>query len=91
MVTTSLWGFFQVLISNTFDILKWLSLLSANMKKIQSKMKALEPYSAVRGHIWPNFELIPAFMHAIITCKNEKNPIKSEGARSVAMETRVSI
>ena len=26
--------------------------------------------------IWPNFKLIQAHMYVIITCKNEKNPIK---------------
>ena len=27
------------------------------------------------GCIWPNFKLIEAFMHALITCIYEKNPI----------------
>ena len=27
------------------------------------------------------FELIQAFMHVLITCKNEDDPIKNEGAR----------
>ena len=29
------------------------------------------------GHIWPNFELIQALMHVLITCKYEKDPIKN--------------
>ena len=29
----------------------------------------------------PKFELIQAFMHVLVTCKNEENQIKSEGAR----------
>ena len=29
------------------------------------------------GQIWPNFELIQALMHALITCKYEKDPIKN--------------
>ena len=29
----------------------------------------------------PKFELIQAFMHVLITCKNEEYPIKNEGAR----------
>ena len=29
------------------------------------------------GRIWPNFELIQALMYFIITCKNEKDPIKN--------------
>ena len=31
--------------------------------------------SVVRGQNWPNFELIQALMHIIVTCKYEKNPI----------------
>ena len=30
-----------------------------------------------RGRIWPNFELIQALMHVLITCKYEKDPIKN--------------
>ena len=62
-----------------------MSLLPASMKKIRSKMKALEwtqHYTAIfqmaRANnsgvgvgIWPKFELIQAFMHVLITCKNE--------------------
>ena len=33
------------------------------------------------GGIWPKFELIQAFMHFLVTCKNEVDPIKNEGAR----------
>ena len=29
------------------------------------------------GPIWPNFKLIQALMHVIITCKYEKDPIKN--------------
>ena len=29
--------------------------------------------------IWPNFELIQALMHVLITCKYEKDPIKNSG------------
>ena len=32
---------------------------------------------------FPKFELIQAFMYVLITCKNEKDPIKNEGARVV--------
>ena len=31
------------------------------------------------GCIWPNFELIQALMHVLITCKYEKDPIKTSG------------
>ena len=29
------------------------------------------------GRIWPNFELIQALMHVLITLKSEKGPIKN--------------
>ena len=29
----------------------------------------------------PKFELIQAFMHVLVTCKNEEDQIKNEGAR----------
>ena len=37
--------------------------------------------SGVGVGIWPKFELIQAFMHVLLTCKNEEDPIKNEGAR----------
>ena len=72
-----------------------MSLLPASMKKIQSKMKALEwtqHYTAILRRagadnsgvgvgIWPKFELIQAFMHVLVTCKNEDDRMKNEGAR----------
>ena len=59
-------------ISNSSEIL-WMSSLPASMKKIRSKMKALEwtqhfpHYNSMvametSGRIWPNFELIQALM-----------------------------
>ena len=74
-------------ISNSSEML-WIFLLPASMKKIRSKMKALEwtqhfpHYNSMvametSGRIWPNFELIQALIHVLITCKYEKNPIKN--------------
>ena len=37
--------------------------------------------SGVGGGIWPKFELIQAFIHILLTCKNEVEQIKNEGAR----------
>ena len=37
--------------------------------------------SGVCGGIWPKFELIQACMHVLLTCKNEGDQIKNEGAR----------
>ena len=67
-----------------------MSSLPESMKKIRSKLKALEwtqhfPYynsmvaMETSGRIWPNFELIQALIHVLITCKYEKNPIKNSG------------
>ena len=35
----------------------------------------------VGGGIWPKFELIQAFMHVHVTCKNEDDRFQNEGAR----------
>ena len=81
-------------ISNSSKIL-WLYSLPAKMKKIRSKMKALEcsqhykqffrraraDNSGVGGGIWPKVELIQALMHVLVTCKNENDRIKNEGGR----------
>ena len=80
-------------ISNASEML-WLSLLPAKMKKIRSKMKALEcsqqffrrtraDNSREGGGIWLKFELVQAFMYmyVVVTCKNEEDLIKNAGAR----------
>ena len=72
-----------------------MSSLPASMKKIRLKTEALEcsqhyasifrraraDNSGVGGGIWPKFELIQAFMHVLVTCKNENDRFKNEGAR----------
>ena len=76
-------------ISNSSEML-WMFSLPASMKKILSKMKALEwtqhfpHYNSMvametSGRIWPNLELIQALIHVLIYCKYEKNPIKNSG------------
>ena len=73
-----------------------LSSLPAKMKKIRSKIKALKcsqhytsilffrraraDSSGVGSNMWPKFELIQAFMHDLVTCKNEDDRIKNKGA-----------
>ena len=37
--------------------------------------------TGVGGGIWPKFELIQAFMHVLVTCKNEDDRIENERAR----------
>ena len=79
--------------SNSVQTL-WLSSLPERMKKIRSKIKALEwpqdnmliflrsraDNSEVSGWIWQKFELILVFMHVLVTCKNEEDPMKNEFA-----------
>ena len=38
-------------------------------------------YSAVHGRIWLNFKLVQDFIIVLVTCNNEEDPIKNEGAR----------
>ena len=73
----------------------WLSAIPARMMNIRSKMKTLEclqdyisffrrsraANSEVSGGILPIFKFIQAFIVVLVTCKNEEDPIKNEGAR----------
>ena len=82
-------------ISNPSEIL-WVSLLPARMKKIQSKMKALEwsqHYSLIFRRSWaanskdsdgilPKFKLIRAYIVGLVTCKNEEDPSKNEDCKN---------
>ena len=81
-------------ISNSSEIL-WLSSIPARMKKIRSKIKALEcnkiicrffrrsraANSEVSSGILPKFDSSQLFIVDLLTCKNETDPIKNEGAR----------
>ena len=73
-----------------------MALLPASMKKILSKIEALEcsqhyvhqffrharaDKSGLGCGISLKFELFQAFMHALVTCKNEYDRFKNEGAR----------
>ena len=81
-----------------------MSLLPARMKMIQSKMKGqhCSYYKSMfflntQGELtlqsmigfWPNFELIRTLMGFLITCKNQEDPIKNEGA--IVLRTNFSI
>ena len=44
-------------------------------------LKTRAANSAVRSPIWLKFDLVRAFTVFLVTCKNEKDPIKSEGTR----------
>ena len=39
--------------------------------------------SAVRGRILPKFELVQVLVVVLVTCNNEEDPIKNEGARVI--------
>ena len=74
-----------------------MSVLPARMKKIQSKMKALEwsqHYSMIfhtlkgsqlQSQLWNLAEIqtTQAFMVDLVTCKNEEDPLENEGTRVV--------
>ena len=45
------------------------------------RSRAATSSSAVHSPIWSNFELVRDVMDVLITCKNEEDPIKNEGAR----------
>ena len=79
--------------SGSLEIL-WLYSLPARLKKIQSELKGIDCHqhnnlicrlssaaiNVISGGIGPKFKLIQAFMHVFVTCKNEEDPIKNEGA-----------
>ena len=66
-----------------------MSLFPARMKKIDpiqneggiecSQHALMAGDSLDSGRIWLKFELIQAFMHVLIACKNEEEPNKNEG------------
>ena len=41
--------------------------------------------SVVGGCVWPKIKLIQAFMVVLVTCKNEEDLFKNEGARVVTI------
>ena len=43
--------------------------------------------SAVKDRIWLKFELIQDIVVILVTCKNEEDPIKIEGARVATTQT----
>ena len=64
------------------DVLQNLVLFCQFVLKILSKNQIL---TSIKGRNsvanLPKFELIQAFMHVLITCKNKEDQIKNEGAR----------
>ena len=59
-----------------------LVLISLSVFKILSKYSIL---TSIKGRNsvanLPKFEIIQAFMHVLVICKNEEDQIKNEGAR----------
>ena len=75
--------------SNSSKLLCMLS-LPVSMKRIPSRTTekkwqhrfqiiTLSVAMETSGRIWPNFELIQAFMHVLIACKYEKDQMKNSG------------
>ena len=52
--------------------------------------RSREDKSGVDGGIWPKFELVQAFMHVLVTCKNEDDSMKNEGAIVVPTFSQIS-
>ena len=46
-------------------------------------------YSKVHGWIQPNFKLIRDYIVVLVTCKNEEDPIKNEGARVLTIYSSI--
>ena len=42
-------------------------------------------YPVAGGRVWWKIKLSQAFMDALVTCKNEEDPIINEGARVVTI------
>ena len=69
------------MIYSKMNALEWSHYISN--KKSMGIFKRFKGNSKVQGLIWPNFEPIYAFIVDLVTCKNEEDPIKNEGARVV--------
>ena len=41
--------------------------------------------------MWPKIKLIQPFMNVLVTCKNEEDPIKNEGARVVTTDLPLKV
>ena len=45
--------------------------------------------SLAGGWVWPKIKLIQTFMGVLVTCKNEEDPLKEEGARVVTIDLQL--
>ena len=52
---------------------------SISFQDIEQKLTSIKGSNSVAN--LPKFELIQAFMHVLLTCKNEVDQIKNEGAK----------
>ena len=69
---------------NVYIYIQNLALIGLFLSKILSKnliLKWIKGRNSVAN--LPKFELIQAFMHVLVTCNNEEDPIKNEGARVI--------
>ena len=53
--------------------------INSNREKVVTSIfrRSRAGNSVVRDRIWPNFNLVQALMYDIVTCKNEKDLIKT--------------
>ena len=77
-----------------------MSSITVSMKKIRSKIEphqhinvsdAQGQITGVGGFTWPKFELIQAFMHVLLSCKNEDDRFKNEGASVYKISPIISL
>ena len=66
---------------NEEDWIKNVGSRSVNNIVHQFFRRARADNSGVGSGSWPKFELIQASMHVLVTCKNEDDRVKNEGAR----------
>ena len=45
--------------------------------------------SVAGGWVWPKIKFIQTFMGVLVTCKNEEDPFKNEGARVVTSDLQL--
>ena len=67
----------NLIVSLLIFLLRTAALYSKCQPAKRRKSGDVDFLDAVSGGIWPKFKLIQAFMHVLITCKYEKDPIKN--------------
>ena len=58
--------------------LEWSQIIQLNFRRSKAA------YSVAGGWMWPEIKLIQTFMGVLVTCKNEEDEFKNEGARVIS-------